>query len=109
MNDRTKVFIFTGVAFSVWLLMHAYSVCAEYNLSANNQVEHPALAIRILKSIDFYVMGLPIATFCLALTMKRQTKLLDVSYHCLLVFALLWPLLVLVAWQIQSMPIKGLQ
>jgi len=109
MSLSSKVWLMFFVALADWTLMHFYSFYAANNILMRESMRHPCVAIWILRRIDYVSLGVIVASAIYIIRRRPEYTVLEYFERALLAFSILWPLLVLVAWQIQSMPIMGLQ
>jgi hypothetical protein len=69
---------------------------------------HPAYVIRLLYCIQWYVLIIPVVGAIIGFLGKSTPARVQIARDLFYGFSIVWPTFVIIAWEIQSVPIIGL-
>jgi hypothetical protein len=104
-----RVLISSGTALISWLLAWGYSHFCYANPYLKESLQHLGFAFRLVSALQWILLWIPVAGLVYALIKRGESKHDEIFSQLLISFSILWPLVVLVAWEIQKSPFIDLR
>jgi hypothetical protein len=106
---KTRLLISISLAFISWLLMHVYSDFRFTNPHLKDSLVNLSFAIRVVNVLTWIVLVFPFLASVFFFRICANSRIHEIVQDLLFAIAIIWPLVVLTAWQVQGSPFIDLR